>query len=155
MSLLLSACGDGATSAVQKGVETPAVHPTKRPGMFDPLTIRLELKADSVPSGGQVGAVLIVSNNSGRTVVDPDCRLGAGRYALVPVDDPGAELWLQPVVDCSGPFEMPDGFSERYGGKTFPARTKFGDALPPGDYIAALEIQGFSERLEQPVEVTD
>jgi hypothetical protein len=96
-----------------------------------------------------------VRNDSGKTVTDPGCLIGSGRYALVPVNDPGAELWLDPVVDCSGPFRMPDGFTDRYSGPRFPARTKYGEALPPGDYIATLQIEGYSERLTQPVAVTD
>lgn len=125
------------------------------PGRFDELTITLELKASSVQSGGEVGSSLTVRNDSGETIVDPSCLIGAGRYALVPVDDPDAELWLQPVVDCSGTFKMADGFMERSAGPTFLARTKHGEALPPGEYTATLEIEGYSERLEEPIKVTD
>ena len=48
---------------------------------------------------------------------------------------------------------MKPGF--RYEGSlTFYARTKYGEPLPPGDYLAALEIRGLSERVEYPVTVT-
>lgn len=85
--------------------------------------------------------------------MDPACVIGSGRYALVPIDDPDPELWLRPVVDCQGPTEMRDGYRDRSSGRTFFARTKHGEPLPPGDYIAALEIEGYSERLEVPVKV--
>lgn len=159
LSLLLSVCGGATGSAPATQGQTDSPSPTENKagaaGRFDGLTITLELKASSVPSGGEVGSTLTVRNDSGETVVDPSCLVGAGRYALVPVDDPDAELWLQPVVDCSGAFKMPDGFMERSAGPTFPARTKHGEALPPGEYIAMLEIEGYSERLEEPIEVTE
>ena len=85
--------------------------------------------------------------------MDPGCVIGSGRYALIPVDDPEAELWLQPVVDCQGPTKMRDGYRDRSSGPTFRARTKHGDPLPSGRYIATLEIEGYSERLQVPVEV--
>jgi hypothetical protein len=159
LSLLLSACG-GATgsdlaSQSQTATPTPTENEAPTSGRFDGLTITLELKASSVPSGDEVGSSLTVRNDSGETIVDPSCLIGAGRYALVPVDDPDADLWLQPVVDCSGVFKMPDGFIERSAGPTFPARTKHGEALPPAEYIATLEIEGYSERLEEPIEVTE
>jgi hypothetical protein len=123
-------------------------------GRLDGLTIILELNDSAVPSGGTVGSSLAVRNDSGKTIIDPACRIGSGRYALVPVDDPDAELWLQPVVDCADAFKMPDGFSDRYAGPIFPARTKYGEALPPGRYVATLEIMGYTERLQQPIEIT-
>ncbi len=70
----------------------------------------------------------------------------------MPVDDPDSELWQQYVMDCSGPFEMPDGYDDEHGSFDFAARTKTGEPLPPGEYIAALEIEGYG-RLEQPVTV--
>ena len=149
--------GCGGTSSRHSG-QTASPRPTESKAgtadRFDGLTITLELKGSSVPSRGEVGSSLTVRNDSGETIVDPSCLIGAGRYALVPVDDPDAELWLQPVVVCSGNFEVPDGFIERSAGPTFPARTKHGEALPPGDYIATLEIEGYSDRLEEPIEVT-
>jgi hypothetical protein len=50
---------------------------------------------------------------------------------------------------------MRDGFTASYGDLVFPARTKFGEALPPGRYVAAIEYQGLSRRLQVPVEVTE
>jgi hypothetical protein len=159
LSLVLSACGGTTGSAPATQGQTDGHSPTENnagaAGKFDGLTITLGLKTSSVPSGGEVGSSLTVRNDSGKTIVDPSCRIGAGRYALVRVDDPDVKLWLRPTVDCSGVFKMPDGFIERSAGPTFPARTKHGQALSAGEYIATLEIEGYSERLEEPIEVTE
>ena len=147
--VLLTACG-----AVQGGTSGRS-EPAGGGGVqrFDALAIRLELEATSVHSGTEIESRLLIRNRSGEIITDPGCLIAAGRYALVPVDEPGAELWLAPVVDCAGSFPMPDGFEESYSGPTFPATTKFGDPLAPGRYIASLEIKGLSHRLEQPVDV--
>ena len=159
VSLLLTACGAEAGPApVSAGPTTATSSPTERKapaGRFDGLTIQLDLEASSVPSGGEVGSSLTVRNDSGELIVDPRCLLNSGRYALVPTEEPGAELWLQPVMDCGVRLRMPDGFTDRYSGPTFPARTRYGDPLPPGKYIASLEIEGYSERLEQSIEITE
>jgi hypothetical protein len=115
----------------------------------------LELDETSVRTGGEIESRLLIQNRSGKTVTDPGCLIAAGRYALVPMDEPDAELWLAPVVDCQGAFATPDGFKKSYSGPTFPAATKFGDPLPPGRYIASLKIEGLSGRLERHVVVTD
>lgn len=158
--VLLPACGAAtgpyvATQGQPTHFATPTEKKAPAAGKFDGLTITLVLKASSVPSGGTVGSTLMVRNDSGETIIDPACRIGSGRYALVPVDDPDAELWLQPVADCPDAFKMPDGFDERYVGPSFPATTKTGEALAPGQYIATLEIDGYSERLEESIEVTE
>jgi hypothetical protein len=49
---------------------------------------------------------------------------------------------------------MPPGYREEYRGPDFFARTKYGDPLPPGEYLAVLDIRGLSHRLEYPVTVT-
>ena len=49
---------------------------------------------------------------------------------------------------------MPPGYRDVFRGPDFYARTKFGDPLPPGEYLAVLEIRGLSQRLEYPVTVT-
>lgn len=147
--LMLTAC-EGERSPIS----APRPTTSSTAGIFDDLTITLELSSSSVRSGRQVDSTLKVVNNSGRTITDPACLIGSARYALVPEDDPGAELWLQPIVDCGGGFKMPDGFVGIYQDRTFPAKSGDGEPLPPGRYIAALEIDGYSERLEQPIEVT-
>jgi hypothetical protein len=149
--LFLAACGGAQGSAGGESGRT-GDHKAQR---FDALTMTLELDETSVRTGGEVESRLLIENRSGQSVTDPGCLIGAGRYALVPIDEPDAELWLAPVVDCQGAFAMPDGFEESYSGPTFPATTKFGDPLPPGRYIATLEIEGLSGRLEQHVVVTD
>jgi hypothetical protein len=149
--IFLAACGGAQGSAGGGSGRTD----NQRAQRFDALSITLELDESSVRTGGEVESRLLIENRSGNTITDPGCLIGAGRYALVPIDEPDAELWLAPVVDCQGAFAMPDGFEESYSGPTFPAATKFGDPLPPGRYIAALKIDGLSGRLEQPVVVTE
>jgi hypothetical protein len=57
-------------------------------------------------------------------------------------------------VDCSGPRTIAPG--EDYSHTmTFVAATMYGDALPPGDYVVAVEYRGLSRRLEAPVGVTE
>ena len=145
------ACGGEAEPTTSP---TTDVTQSAAPQRFDELDLRLELTSSEVASGGELATTLIVENRSGHELTDSGCQIGAGRYALIPVDERSAELWLVPEVDCSGPFVMADGFAERSDGPTFLARTKFGESLPPGDYIAALQIEGRSDRLEYPVQIT-
>ena len=120
---------------------------------FDPLAVSLTLSSDRVASGKTLRNRLVVENPSDQSVTDPGCLIGTGRYALVPANDPDAELWRQPVADCGGPYEMKPGFREASHGPSFPAHTKYGDPLPSGKYLAVLEIEGLSQRLEYPVAV--
>ena len=115
----------------------------------------LELNASEVPAGRAVGSHITVRNDSGRAVRDPGCVLAAFRFALVPVDDPDAELWGQVITDCAGAFVIKPGYVDRYSGPTFQATDKFGDPLPPGEYIATVTLDLRSEPLTQPVTVTD
>jgi hypothetical protein len=131
-------------------VETPAAEPS---GRFDALSVTLVIDTPQVRSGEELPGRLIVENPSQQTVVDPACVLPTGRHALVPVDQPDAELWLQPIADCGGPLSLPPGYYSEYEGLSFFARTKYGDPLAPGDYLAAVEIDGLSTRLEVPVTV--
>lgn len=132
--------------------DTPVSSPAVSNGL-DRLDIELIVPERTVRSGGNLPVRLGVRNRSGETVTDPGCVIGSGPYALVPADEPDAELWLDPIVDCGGPMPMPDGYDEEYG-ISIPATTKFGDPLPPGGYVAAMEIEGYPERLEVPVTVT-
>jgi hypothetical protein len=149
--VFLAACGGAQVSAGGGSGRAG----DERAQRFDPLTVNLELEATSVRTGGEIESRLLIENRSGKTITDPGCLIAAGRYALVPIDESDAELWLAPVVDCEGAFAMPDGFEKSYSGPTFPAATKFGDPLSPGRYIATLKIEGLSGRLEQHVVVTD
>lgn len=154
--LLLSACGeDPGPEPSAAGPPSATITPGDDPSGLDSLTITLELDRATVASGEEVGSTLTVRNGSDRTVTDQACHLAQTSSALVPIDDPDAELWLRVVVDCGGPFEMKSGFEDTWTGPEFPARTKYGEPLPPGDYIATTELLGVSQRLEVPVEVTD
>lgn len=130
--------------------------PSDDPGggrRFDDLTMRLELESTTVESGAEFTGRLIVENRSGRNVVDPGCWLTASSAGVVPPDDPDAELWLQVVVDCAGPHTIRPGEDQEHV-LTFVAATKYGDPLPPGDYVVAVEYRGLSRRIEVPVRVT-
>jgi hypothetical protein len=152
--LALVACDAGADEPVIRAKSsTPAPAPSSTPNRLDGLTLELELATGTVRSGGALRSWLDIKNHSGATIVDPECWLGAARFGLIPADDPEAELWQAIVVDCGGPFRMKDGYIDRHQGPTFQASTTYGDPLPPGDYIAALEIEGFSRRLQQPIEI--
>ena len=94
-----------------------------------------------------------VENRSGSPVTDPGCQLSNTRHALIPVDQPDAELWTVTMTDCGGPFAYEPGVVDDFTGPTFQAAAKNGDPLPPGDYLAVWEVDG--QRLEYPVEVTD
>lgn len=144
-----------AQSTAQPSISSRAESPaTPAPGRFDALSISLRLHSTTVQRGKTLRSRAIIENNSPNTVVDPACVIAEGRYALVPVDEPDAELWVRPLTDCGGPFRMPPGYRDEYRGPDFFARTKYGDPLPPGDYLAALDIKGLSQRLEYPVTVT-
>lgn len=150
-------CGQDATR-VAKGVNlaggpTNPESTSRPPGRFDALSISIRLGSRQVSSGSTLRVRLVVVNGSRRTVVDPSCDIAEGRYALVPADEPDAELWVRPLTDCGGPHSMPPGFREESDGPDFPARTKFGEPLPPGEYLAVLEIEGLSQRLSYPVTV--
>ena len=127
---------------------TPAV------GRFDSLFISLRLRSTTVQQGKTLRSRFIIENNSPDSVVDPACVIAEGRYALVPVDQPDSELWVRPLTDCVGPFRMPPGYRDEHDGPNFFARNKYGEPLPPGEYLAVLDIEGLSKRLEYPVTVT-
>jgi hypothetical protein len=49
---------------------------------------------------------------------------------------------------------MPPGYRDGYRGPDFFARTKYGEPLPAGEYLAVVDIRGLSQRLEYPVTIT-
>lgn len=49
---------------------------------------------------------------------------------------------------------MPPEYRDEYRGPDFFARTIYGDPLPPGEYLAVLDIRGLTRRLEYRVTVT-
>ncbi|MBW3595576.1 MAG: hypothetical protein KY391_08365, partial [Actinobacteria bacterium] len=108
---------------------------------FDRLTMSLELRSNEVVTGGRIPSTVSVKNETQRPVVDPGCALYAYSYALVPVDQPDAELWGQVIVDCAGSRVLKAGYIDRYKGPTFAATDKFGEPLPVGEYLAVMELQ--------------
>ncbi|MCZ7530391.1 MAG: hypothetical protein M5U31_08595 [Acidimicrobiia bacterium] len=168
LALLAGCTGSGGDSSPSKSSSTSSgTSSSTSPGpstttheigpasieVFGGLTVRLVFEELTVESGDQLPNRLQVENTSGHPVTDPGCVLGATAAAIIPADDPEAELWMQTIVDCEGPFEFPDGSSDEWDGPRFIAATPTGEPLPPGDYIAAVEIDG--QRLEYPVEVTE
>ena len=120
--------------------------------VFGGLSVSL-LVPPSIQTGGELDTTMHVENRSGSPVTDPGCQLSNTRHALIPVDQPDAELWTVTMTDCGGPFAYEPGVVDDFTGPTFQAAAKNGDPLPPGDYLAVWEVDG--QRLEYPVEVTD
>lgn len=154
LPLLLLACGSAGTEAVEAKHPPALAEPSEGATGLDQLTISIELKEDTVKSGARTAFSVTVRNDSDQTVTDPGCYLAQTRAAIIPEDDPDAELWLQVVTDCGGPFEMEPGYESTWT-TTLIARTKTGEALSPGRHIAALEIRGVAHRFELPIEVTE
>lgn len=119
--------------------------------IFGGLSVKLVVPS-SVRAGGELNTTMRVENRSGSPVTDPGCRLSNTRHALIPVDQPDAELWMVTMTDCGGPFTYEPGVADDFTGPTFQAVTQDGDPLPPGDYLATWEVE--DQRLEYPVEVT-
>jgi hypothetical protein len=120
---------------------------------LDELDLRLAVNATSVAAGCEVTGWLLVTNRSGGPVTERACELGLGRYALVPADASDAELWIAPIATCQGPTEIADGFEGERGWFTFFAAAASGEPLTPGDYVAVLELDGWSGRFELPIVV--
>lgn len=142
-----------ARTSIASQAESPGVPASER---FDPLTISLRLSSTTLQQGKTLRSRAFIENNSTKVVVDPACVIGEGRYALVPVDGPEtADLWFRPMTDCGGPHRMPPGYRDEYRGPGFFTRTIYGDPLPPGEYLAVLDIRGLSQRLEYSVTIID
>ncbi|HEY9558943.1 MAG TPA: hypothetical protein VIR58_19565 [Acidimicrobiales bacterium] len=153
-----SKCSDGAvrwspqsdpvatTEAAAGQADVPA-----ETEVFGGLSVSL-LVPPSVKTGGELNTTMHVENRSDSPVTDPGCQLSNTRHALIPVDQPDADLWTVTMTDCGGPFAYEPGVVDDFTGPTFQAATNNGDPLPPGDYLAAWEMDG--HRLEYPVEVT-
>ncbi len=150
---LLLACAACASPAADVGNRPSPSEEPERERRFDDLTFTLEVESPAVRAGAEFTATMIVANRSGHDVVDPGCWLAASRAAVVPPDDPDAELWLQVVVDCEGSRTIRPGEEERHV-LTLVAATKYGEPLAPGDYVVAVEYRGLSRRIETPVRVT-
>ena len=156
--LAASACSDSdeGSSAARPPSPVSSPEPSRSgPTPFDRLTIRLELSREEVGPGGGIPSLISVRNTSDRSVTDPGCLLYAPRYALIPADDPTADLWGSVVVDCAGSNTMRPGFRETSVGPTFSATDMYGDPLPPGEYVAAMELELLSRRLLVPVTIVE
>lgn len=151
--LALVSCDEASGRGSRQETASPSPAPTGSKQPLDALSIELRLASESIESGRVVASHLDVANNSGHAVVDRACWLAAGWFGVLPADDPDAELWQTIVVDCVGPRTLGDGSVDRIPGPDFQASDRYGEPLPPGDYVAALEIEGFPERLLQPLEV--
>lgn len=119
--------------------------------VFGGLSVELQVPP-SVRSGGELMATLHVENRSGGPVTDPACQLREAAAAIVPVNDPEAELWMVTQTECNGPFTYEEGAVDDVTWLTFKASTKFGDPLRPGNYFAVLEVDG--QRLSRPIQIT-
>lgn len=126
---------------------------TQQTELFGGLSVTLHV-ASSVRSGDELASTLRVENRSGHAVTDPGCELAATRSGIVPVGDPDAELWLVVEIDCQGPTTYEPGFTAEYTGPSFFARTRRGDPLAPGQYLAATQWPA-GKRLEYPVTVVE
>ena len=156
--LFLFAACDGASDEGSSIPEsTKVASSSSAPGgdkPFDRLTIVLELESNRVEPGGTIRSTISVENESDRPVTDPGCLLNSYSFAMLPADEPDGELWQQVVVDCSGASTMGPGFSDGFTGPDFQAQTKFGDPLPPGEYLATMALPKRTGRFAVPVTIT-
>jgi hypothetical protein len=132
---------------------TPEPEKTKKEGTLADLDLELGLVGTRVRSGDEIKSLLLVVNVSGRTVVEPECRLTAVNFGLIPAGAPDSHLYSHMTVDCGGPSRFPDNFVSARPGPRFDATDVAGDPLPPGEYVAAMEIGGVPGRLTANVEV--
>jgi hypothetical protein len=158
-ALALSACGTAASdepTSAAGGRRVEVTTPLYAGGPLDGLTVTLELVRTTVPSGGRTRSTFTIENRTDQPITDPGCRFAAAAHDLIPADEPDAELSRAAVVDCAGPFTFTPGYRDRYTGPDFiAAHMVEGEPMPPGEYLAAVDIQGFSERLSVPVLVQD
>lgn len=153
-TLLLAACESTGTDSIKTERPSAVAVPSNGATGLNQLTIEVELKQNAVQSSASTTFKTTVRNASSKTVTDPGCYLAQTSAAIIPPDEPDAELWLQVVTDCGDAFEMDPGFEDTWT-TTLIAATKTGEPLPPGRYVAALEIRGVAHRFELPIEVTE
>src|SRR3546814_20255362 len=102
--------------------------------VFGGLSVSL-LVPPSVKTGGELNTTMHVENRSDSPVTDPGCQLSNTRHALIPVDQPDADLWTVTMTDCGGPFAYEPGVVADFPGPTFQAPTTTGNPPPPGDSL--------------------
>lgn len=121
-------------------------------GTLDDLTYQLEPRQAETVSGRDVRTRLLISNESDRHVIRPPCFLFSGedRWGLLPIDRSDAAVSQTAVANCfQQPTLLPPGHVEELIGPEISSRFK--GHLPPGRYLAALDLFGVTERLTVPV----
>ncbi len=144
---------DGATAVTLSRADRVAAPPVEPLGLDAP-EMTLELEVDRVRPDGRIASKLIIQNNTDETIVDPGgCTIGGARWGIAPRADPGAALSHSVTIDCSDKdYFFEPGDRESRDGPTFEAADRpGGDPLKPGEYFAAVEIDGRSQRLLVPV----
>lgn len=150
--LLVTGCSESGESTSSPPTSVHEIGPAESE-LFGGLTVRLVFDDTTVESGDQLPNRLQAENRSGHPVTDPGCVVGQTASAIIPADDPEADLGPVNETDCGGPRDFPDGFSDEWDGPFLVAATTAGEPLPTGEYIAAVEIDG--QRLEYSVEVVE
>lgn len=140
------------TSGHSQPVRTAPGPAPSRQEVLGGLTVELIVPA-TVRSGSKIRTAVRAVNESGHPVIDPRCVLGNSRSALVPVEEPDAELWGRTMTQCADQHTYEPGASEEFGGPSFPATDMFGSPLPVGEYLASWEVDG--KRFQYPVTVLD
>lgn len=108
----------------------------------------------SVQSGGSIASTLKVANYSKSDVTVPVCSLGSYGFGLIPLDTSDVPTPMQIWADCDGDLQVAAGTQRSRVGPTFRAVTPSGNSLPPGQYLAVMELRDRSERLVYPVVIT-
>jgi hypothetical protein len=151
LGLLLVGAGCGSPAFDESSsTSTAGAEAGGRREVMGGLTVELRVPA-SVHAGDTLSTTMLVENGSGRPIEDANCGLSNTRHALVPEAEPDAELWSWTMTQCAGPFTYVVGFRDEWVGPTFAASDRSGVPLPPGDYVAAWDVQG--ERFQYPVTV--
>lgn len=154
LAVMAVACTDAP--AVPTRLTDKATTSPEEGGHLDGLTLTLRLKEGVFAPGETIRADLVVENSSGVTIIDPYCFLHSHHRAVIPQDDPFAELWQVNVLDCGRRLRMKDGFRRVYEASVdLRATDKMGEPLDEGEYLASFELPGFSERLSVPVALED
>ncbi|MDQ3645389.1 MAG: hypothetical protein M3345_00470 [Actinomycetota bacterium] len=152
--ILLSACASPQAETAEVTKPMMRVSPDPSATGLNRLTFQVALKDTSVASGERATLEITVRNETDEPITDPGCYLAQTSAAIIPEGEPDAELWLQVITDCQGPSKMDPGDQEAWETILY-ARTKSGEGLEAGRYIAALEMRGVDHRFELPIEVTE
>ena len=119
---------------------------------LDELIMKLRLERDRIAPGRGVGSTFIVRNETGEAIIDRNCALLSVRFGIV--KSPNAQLYQAIVGNCGEPRRILPGTKLVLRGPRFTATSSSGEPLAPGQYLAVVKMEGRSERLIAPVEVT-